>query len=160
MRLQLVVLLNGRTLTGQSHGNDDGLWSHQNCLASESHFWLLTGNLRCGIELTSLLVWGDNFWTFFLGNLLLRSMFCLLMLSKLEAVLSNALDQSSFSRVELIVFPSTKEFFQQLPVFLYRPFNPPSLGYWLMLYAFLQENLLSTQRSSFLVVAESTKPVT
>ena len=52
-------------------------------------------------------------------------MFHLLMLSKLEAVLSNALDLSSFSRAELIAFLSAKEFFEQLPVFLHRPSTLP-----------------------------------
>ena len=159
MRLQLVVLLNGRTLTGQSHGNDDGLWSHQNCLASESHFWLLTGNLRRGIELTSLLVWGDNFWTFFLGNLLLRSMFRLLMLSKLEAVLSNALDRSSFSTVALITFLSTKEFLEQLPVYFYRLSTPLRiLANALRLFA--GKICLALSAALFRVVAESIEPVT
>ena len=86
-------------------------------------------------------------------------MFRLLMLSKLEAVLSNALDLSSFSRAELIAFLSTKEFFEQLPVFLYRLSTPLRiLADALRLFA--GKTCLALSAALFWGVAESLKPVT
>ena len=87
-------------------------------------------------------------------------MFRLLMLSKLEAVLSNALDRSSFSRAELIAFLSTKEFFEQLPVFLYRPSTLPLRILADDLRLFAGKTCLALSIALFWVVAESIKPVT
>ena len=86
-------------------------------------------------------------------------MFRLLMLRKLEAVLSNALDRSSFSTVALITFLSTKEFLEQLPVFFYRLSTPLRiLADALRLFA--GKTCLALSAALFWGVAESIKPVT
>ena len=76
-----------------------------------------------------------------------------------EAVLSNALGQSSFSTVALIAFLSTKEFLEQLPVYFYRLSTPLRiLADALRLFA--GKICLALSAALFRVVAESIEPVT